>query len=70
MTDQTPAAARSFKIGGTTVREDESTRGLDNEAVRDLLKHTYPEVANATIRETQADGQTVVEFLPKPGRKG
>jgi PRTRC genetic system protein C len=44
---------------------------LDNEAVRSLLKATYPEIANATIREaTTDDGQKVVEFLPQPGRKG
>ncbi len=44
---------------------------INNEAVRGLLKATYPEIANATIREvTTADGQKVVEFLPQPGRKG
>ena len=38
---------------------------------RSLLKATYPEIANATIREvTTDDGQKVVEFLPQPGRKG
>ena len=45
-------------------------RGLSNEEVRSILKATYPEVANATIRETTADGQRIVEFLPQPGRKG
>ncbi len=44
---------------------------INNEAVRNLLKTTYPEIANSTIREiTTAEGQTVVEFLPQPGRKG
>lgn len=44
---------------------------INNEAVRNLLKATYPEIANATIREvTTDDGQKVVEFLPQPGRKG
>lgn len=62
---------RIFKTGAVLIVEDESMRELDNEAVRDLLKATYPEVANATIREvTGDDGQTLVEFLPQPGRKG
>ncbi len=44
---------------------------INNEEVRGILKATYPEIANATIREvTTAEGQTVVEFLPQPGRKG
>jgi PRTRC genetic system protein C len=44
---------------------------INNEAVRSLLKANYPEIANATIREvTTEEGQTVVEFLPQPGRKG
>jgi hypothetical protein len=44
---------------------------INNEAVRSLLKTTYPEIANATIREvTTTEGQTMVEFLPQPGHKG
>ena len=43
---------------------------ITNEDVRNLLKATYPEVANATLRETTAEGQRLVEFLPQPGRKG
>ena len=44
---------------------------ISNEEVRAVLKATYPEIANATIREvTTGDGQKVVEFLPQPGRKG
>lgn len=62
---------RVFKTGTTRIVEDASMRGLDNEAIRNILKATYPEVANATIREvTGDDGQQVVEFLPQPGRKG
>lgn len=64
------AAPRIFKTGATRIVEDESTRGLSAEQVRDVLKRRYPEVANATIRERDEDGQAVVEFLPKPGRKG
>jgi PRTRC genetic system protein C len=64
-------AARVFKIGATRIVEDAFMSSLDNEAVRSLLKATYPEIANATIREaTTDDGQKVVEFLPQPGRKG
>ena len=71
MSDLNPTQARIFKTGTVRIVEDESTRGLSNEAVRSLLKTTYPEIANATIRETATtEGQTVVEFLPQPGRKG
>ena len=62
---------RIFKTGSTIISESPELRGLDNESIRNLLKHTYPEVANATIRETpQNDGTLLVEFLPVPGRKG
>jgi PRTRC genetic system protein C len=80
MTDQLenpinqPAAPLTcvFKIGANRVVEDEPTARLTNEQVRELLKATYPEVANATIRErTDAEaGLQIVEFLPQPGRKG
>ena len=71
MSDQNPTQPRIFKTGTVRIVEDASTRGLSNEEVRSLLKTTYPEIANATIREvTTIEGQTVVEFLPQPGRKG
>ena len=71
MSDLNPILPRIFKTGPVRIVEDESTRGLSNEAVRSLLKPTYPEIANATIRETTTtEGQTMVEFLPQPGRKG
>lgn len=61
---------RIFKTGTVRIVEDDSMHGLSNEEVRGILKVTYPEVANATIRETTSDGQRIVEFLPQPGRKG
>lgn len=71
MSDQNTTQPRIFKTGAVRIVEDDSMRGLDNEAVRNLLKVTYPEIANATIREVSTeDGQKVVEFLPQPGRKG
>lgn len=71
MSDQNATRPRIFRTGATRIVEDDSLRGLDNEAVRAILKVTYPEIAHATIREvTNDDGQTVVEFLPQPGRKG
>ena len=72
MTDQNPTPlTRVFKIGATRVVEDASTMfGLSNEQVRDLLKTSYPEIANATLRERDENGMHVVEFLPQPGRKG
>ena len=73
MTDQnvTPNhRARVFKIGATRIVEDASMSQIDNEAIRDLLKTSYPEIANATMRERDENGLRVVEFLPQPGRKG
>ena len=73
MTDQTENLVqpnRVFKIGATRIVEDASMSAMDNNAIRDFLKTTYPEIANATIREREEDGLRVVEFLPQPGRKG
>ena len=71
MIDQNPTQlTRVFKIGATRVVEDPSMSGLSNEQVRDLLKTSYPEIANATLRERDENGLRVVEFLPQPGRKG
>ena len=67
---QQPVTKRVFKVGGTTIHEDATTAALSNEAARDVLKAMYPEIANATIRETIKDGVKIVEFLPQPGRKG
>ncbi|MEO1441712.1 MAG: hypothetical protein AAFV33_15040 [Chloroflexota bacterium] len=63
---------RVFKTGSVRIQEDASTRHLSNEAVRDVLKAAYPEVAHATIRERvdEENGLVTVEFLPQPGRKG
>jgi len=71
MSDQNTSQPRIFKTGTVRIVEDDSMLGLSNEEVQGILKTTYPEVANATIREVTTDeGQTVVEFLPQPGRKG
>ncbi len=61
---------RVFKIGAARVVEDASTEALSNEQVRDLLKGTYPEVANATIHEGIEGDTKIVSFLAQPGRKG
>jgi hypothetical protein len=71
MTNQNPTQpARVFKIGATRIVEDVSMHGATNEEVRTLLKTSYPEIANATVRERDENGVRVVEFLPQPGRKG
>ncbi len=71
MSESNSTQARIFKTGAVRIVEDESMHGLSNEEVRSILKATYPEIANATLREvTTAEGQTMVEFLPQPGRKG
>jgi len=71
MTDQNlTQPSRVFKSGSTRIVEDPSMSGLSNEQVRDLLKTSYPEIANATIRERDENGVRIVEFLAQPGRKG
>lgn len=61
---------RVFKVGANRIVEDAATAKLTNEQVRNLLKGQYPEVANATIRETVSGDTRTVEYLPQPGRKG
>lgn len=61
---------RIFKVGAVRIVEDETTRGMTSEQVKNLLKPMYPEVANATFVEREQDGQPVVEFIPQPGSKG
>lgn len=71
MTQEINSKTRIFKTGSSLIAEAPEMRSLSNEEVRALLKHSYPEVANASFRETpQADGSLLVEFLPQPGRKG
>ena len=71
MTEQTNPQPRIFKIGTTTIVEDDSLAGKTLDEVKDILKRTYPEVAHATVRErTLDDGTQVVEWLAQPGRKG
>jgi len=63
--------ARILKIGATRIVADASMAALDPEQIRTLLKLSYPEVTNATVRETTLeDGTQVLEFLSQPGRKG
>ena len=71
MTEQTNPQPRIFKIGPTTIVEDESLAGLDLDAVKRILQQTYPEVAHATLRErTLESGATCYDFIARPGRKG
>jgi hypothetical protein len=71
MSDPIPSKPRIFKTGTVRIVEDASMSGLSNEQIRSLLKSSYPEIANATIRESQLeDGTPLIEFLPQPGRKG
>ena len=72
VTPETDAAPlkRVFKIGTNRIVEDAATAKLSNEQVRNLLKAQYPEVANATIRETVNGDARIIEYLPVPGRKG
>lgn len=76
MSEAENRTVRIFKTGSTLIQEDDSMRALSNEAVRDLLRNQYPELANATLREIPQPKQEgepetlVIEFLPQPGRKG
>lgn len=70
MTNETNPTPRVFVIGATRIVEDETMTGRSNEEVREILKHTYPEVAHAAIREQEQDGIRVISFASQPGRKG
>ena len=72
MTEQTNnTLPRIFKIGTTTIVEDESLSGKSLDQIKDVLKRTYPEVAHATVRETTLeDGSTCYHYINRPGRKG
>ena len=72
MTEQTPSTPpRIFKIGTTTIVEDERMSELDLNAVKKILQRTYPEVAHATVRETELeDGSTCYHFVSRAGSKG
>ena len=71
MTEQNNPQPRIFRIGTTTIVEDDSLTGKTLDEVKDILKRAYPEVAHATVRErTLDDGTPVVEWLAVPGRKG
>ena len=70
MTNETNPTPRIFVIGATRIVEDASLAGRSSEEIREILKLTYPEVAHATIRETEQDGQKIVSFLVRPGFKG
>jgi len=58
------SAQARVQIGTNRIVEDAAITKLSNEQVRNLLKAQYPEIANATIRES-ADGETrLIEFFP------
>ncbi len=69
MTDQ-PSTQRIFKIGTIRIVADDAMRDLSHDEVRQMLQTTYPQVAHATVRETTTEDTILVEFVPKPGRKG
>ena len=70
MTEQT-TPNRIFKIGSTTIVEDDSLAGKSLEEVKTILQRTYPEVAHATVRETTLeDGSICHHFIAVAGRKG
>lgn len=71
MTDQNASKPRIFKIGAVRIVEDESMAGQTPDAIRAILKTSYPEVAHAKMRETTLeDGTVCIEWFAIPGRKG
>lgn len=72
MTEQTNnTQPRIFKIGTSTIVEDDSMSGLELDAVKQILARSYPEVAHATFRErTLEDGSICYDWIPRAGRKG
>ncbi len=71
MSEPAQQGARLFKTGATLITETAEMRALSVSQVQALLKHSYPELAHATVRETpQSDGTMLVEWLPAAGKKG
>ena len=67
---------RIFKTGSTLIDIDATMAHRSNDAICDLLKLQYPELAHATLREIPqeplADGTPVmlIEAMPSIGSKG
>ena len=67
---------RLFKTGATVIEIDDAMAHMDNEAIRNVLKLQYPELAHATLREVPQepldDGTPVllIEAFANPGTKG
>lgn len=49
---------RIFKIGATTISEDETLAGHTLDQIKDILKHSYPEVAHATVYTRTSENGT------------
>ncbi|MBZ0304425.1 MAG: hypothetical protein K8I82_00015 [Anaerolineae bacterium] len=63
---------RVFKIGGTRIVEDATMNGKSTAEIQKMLAPLYPQIENATVRERtdEESGMTVIEWIPRPGRKG
>lgn len=63
---------RVFVIGGVRLTEDASMVGKSTAEIQKMLTPLYPQVENATVRERtdEASSMTIIEWIPKPGRKG
>jgi len=62
---------RIFKIGTTTIVENESMAGKSLDEIKTILARSYPEVAHATVREVKLeDGTQAIHYIPVAGRKG
>ncbi len=59
-----------YKTGSTKIAADDSMAGKTIEEAQAILALQYPEVKNATVRTRTEGDDTVVEFIPQPGRKG
>lgn len=63
---------RVVVIGGVRLTEDASMVGKSIAEIQKMLTPLYPQVENATVRERtdEASSMTIIEWIPKPGRKG
>lgn len=58
-------------IGSNHIDIDESMASADPEAIRQMLLAAHPEIKRADIyAKRKNDGTRIIEFRPKPGRKG
>lgn len=61
---------RIFKIGHQRITETDGMKDKPVEEIQQILSKRHPEIKSAKILRRDEGDNTLIEFLPKPGRKG